>query len=91
MLLIPTVDSASATITVCYFQLDKLTIMDLFRKDSDSSRPNSYSQKRENHLRHDTAVHPHHDGPLGVLLHVAGTMLVRSMLVGFFDSLATLR
>jgi hypothetical protein len=49
--------------------------MDLLRKDSNSSRPNSDSQKRQDHFRHDAAVHSHHDGPLGVLFHVPGAML----------------
>lgn len=49
--------------------------MDLSRKDSNSGRPNSDSQNRHDHLRHDAAVHSHHDGPLGMLLHVSGAML----------------
>lgn len=49
--------------------------MDQARKDSNSGRPGSDSQKRHDHFWHDTAVHSHHDRPLGMLFHVSGAML----------------
>lgn len=57
-----------------------LTAVDVTRNASNSRRPTSHPEKRQDHLGHDTAVHAHEDRPFRMLIHVA-----RSMLLGRVD------
>lgn len=76
MLLIPTSSSQGLILIHSRIYLwGLLTVMDIFRKDSNGGRPNSDSHDRHDHFWHDATMHSHHDGPLGVFIHVTGSML----------------
>jgi hypothetical protein len=53
------------------------------RDAGDEGRPRSNSEKRQNHLGQDRAVHAHETWPFGVLAGIARTRLNSTLVVNF--------